>query len=97
MDAVKRLEVITDAREMREVRAVLDRLGVTGYSVIREVTGRGERGEQSGDEISGVFTNSLLLTTCAPEQLSSLVEAIRPILRRSGGVCHVSDVLSVRH
>ena len=97
MEAVKRLEIITDAREMREVRAVIDRLGVAGYSVIRDVTGRGERGEQSGDEISGVFTNSLLLTTCAPEQLSALVEAIRPILHRSGGVCLVSDALSVRH
>lgn len=97
MEAIKRLEIITDAREMREVRVVLDRLGVAGYSVIREVTGCGERGEQSGDEISGVFTNSLLLTTCAPELLSALVEAIRPILRRSGGICLVSDALSVRH
>jgi hypothetical protein len=76
---------------------VLDRLGVAGYSVIRDVTGRGERGEQSGDEISGVFTNSMLLTACASERLSSLAEAIRPILRRSGGVCLVSDALSVRH
>ena len=97
MEAVKRIEIITDASEMREVRAVLDRLGVAGYSVIRDVAGRGERGEQSGDEISGVFTNSMLLTTCSSERLSSLVEAIRPILRRSGGVCLVSDTLSVRH
>lgn len=97
MEAVKRLEIITDAREMREVRAALDQLGVEGYSVIHEVTGRGERGVQSGDEISGVFTNSLLLTTCPPEQLSAIVETIRPILHRSGGVCLVSDALSVRH
>ncbi len=97
MEAVKRIEIITSAREMHEVSAVLDRLGVTGYSVIREVTGRGERGVQSGDEISGVFSNSLLLTTCAHGKLSTLVEAIRPILRRSGGVCLVSDAHSVQH
>ena len=97
MEATKRIEIITDAREMREVRAVLDALGVGGYSIIRDVIGRGERGEQSGDEVTGVFTNSLLLTTCDAERLPQLVEAIRPILRRRGGVCLVTDALSVRH
>ena len=97
MEATKRIEIITDAHEMREVRAVLDALGVGGYSIIRDVTGRGERGEQSGDEVTGVFTNSLLLTTCDAEKLPQLVEAIRPILRRRGGVCLVTDALSVRH
>ena len=97
MEATKRIEIITDAHEMREVRAVLDALGVGGYSIVRDVTGRGERGEQSGDEVTGVFTNSLLLTTCDAEQLPQLVEAIRPILRRRGGVCLVTDALSVRH
>ena len=97
MEATKRIEIITDAREMREVRAVLDALGVGGYSIIRDVIGRGERGEQSGDEVTGVFTNALLLTTCDAERLSQLVEAIRPILRRRGGVCLVTDALSVRH
>ena len=97
MEAVKRIEIITDAREMREVRGVLDALGVSGYSVVREVIGRGERGEQTGDELTGVFTNSLLITTCAAERLAEIVEAIRPILRRRGGVCLVTDALSVRH
>ena len=97
MEATKRIEIITDAHEMREVRAVLESLGVGGYSIIRDVTGRGERGEQSGDEVTGVFTNALLLTTCDAERLPQLVEAIRPILRRRGGVCLVTDALSVRH
>jgi nitrogen regulatory protein PII len=97
MDAIKRLEIITDAHEMREVCAVLDALGVSGYSVLHNVTGRGERGVQSGDELTGVFTNELLITTCEPQRLAELVEAIRPILRKRGGVCLVTDALSVRH
>lgn len=97
METVKRIEIITDAHEMREVCAVLDALGVSGYSLVREVTGRGERGEQTGDELTGVFTNSLIITTCAPERLAEIVEAIRPILKRRGGVCLVTDALSVRH
>ena len=97
MQAVKRIEIITDAREMREVRTILEGLGLTGYSIVREVIGQGDRGTQSGDELTGVFTNSLLLTTCTPEQLSEVVGAIRPILRQRGGVCLISDAHWVIH
>jgi nitrogen regulatory protein PII len=97
MEAVKRIEIITDALQMREVCRILDGLNVSGYSVIRDVTGRGERGVQSGDELTDVFKNSLLVTACSPGRLSEIVEAVRPILRRRGGVCLVSDAQWVIH
>src|SRR5688500_1331676 len=97
MEVVKRIEIIIDAREMREICRMLEKLGIEGYSVVREVTGRGDRGVQSGDELTGACTNSLLLTTCAPERVTEVVEAIRPILRQRGGVCLISDALWVRH
>lgn len=94
---VKRIEIITEAREMREVAAVLDALGVSGYTIIRDVEGKGGRGVQSGDELTDVFKNSYLLTTCAPERVEEVVEAIRPLLKRWGGVCLVSDARWVVH
>ena len=97
MEAVKRIEIITDALEMREVCRVLEALGVSGYSLVRDVTGRGERGVQSGDGLTDVFKNSLLLTACGPERVEEIVAAIRPILKRRGGVCLVSDALWVMH
>ena len=97
MQNVKRLEIITNALELREVCAVLEEHGVQGYTVVQNVTGRGERGIQSGDELSDAFKNSYLLTTCAPEQVPELIEAIRPILRAIGGVCLVSDAQWVIH
>lgn len=97
MQAVKRIEIITDSLEMREVRTVLERLGVSGYTVIPDVIGKGERGLQSGDELTGVFKNSYMLTTCAPDQLDRLVAAIRPILKKRGGVCLISDAQWVMH
>lgn len=97
MQHVKRLEIITEAREMREVTRVLAQQNVSGYTIVHDVTGRGERGEQFGDELTGVFSNSYLLTTCAPEQLDELVEAIRPLLKKRGGVCLVSDAQWLIH
>jgi nitrogen regulatory protein PII len=97
MQNIKRVEIITEALEMREVIRVLNEQGVSGYSVIPTVVGKGERGAQSGDDLTDVFKNSLLITACAPERVEALVEAIRPILKRRGGICLVSDAQWVIH
>jgi nitrogen regulatory protein PII len=97
MQAVKRIEIITDSLETREVCRVLNGLSLSGYSVIRDVTGRGERGVQSGDDLTDVFKNSMVLLACPPERVSEIVEAIRPILKRRGGICLVSDAMWVIH
>ncbi len=97
MQPVKRVEFVVDALEVPNLLRVLEQHGVSGYTIIPEVTGKGERGERRGDEPSGVFKNSYVLTTCDAAQLSDLVEATRPILRRRGGICLVSDALWVKH
>ncbi len=97
MQIVKRIEIITDALEMQTVTAVLEAHGISGYTIIKNVTGKGERGVQSGDDLTDVFKNSYLLTTCLPEQVTEIVEAIRPLLKRRGGVCLISDAQWVVH
>ncbi len=97
MRPIKRVEIITDALEIERVAQLLEQHGVTGYTIIRDVIGKGERGIRRGDELSGVFKNSYLLTTCEPEQLPAIVEAVRLILQQRGGVCLVSDAMWVKH
>jgi nitrogen regulatory protein PII len=97
MQAVKRLEIILDSLHLREVTRVLEARRVTGYTVVHGVTGQGDRGIRSGDELSGAFENSLLVTTCAADELAEIVAAIRPILQAHGGVCLVSDAHWVIH
>ncbi|MFN3705737.1 MAG: P-II family nitrogen regulator [Thermoflexales bacterium] len=97
MQPVKRVEFVVDALEVPNLLSLLEQLGLSGYTVIPEVTGKGERGERRGDEPSGVFKNSYVLTTCDASQLAELVEAARPILRKRGGICLVSDALWVKH
>jgi len=97
MQNVKKIEIVTDAVEMREVCRVLEAHGVTGYTIVPDATGKGERGVQSGDDLSDVFKNSFLFTICEPEKVPELVEAIRPLLKKRGGVCIVSDAQYVIH
>lgn len=97
MMPVKRIEIIVDALELPVVLKMLDAAGVSGYTVIKDATGKGERGERGGGELSGTFINSYVMTACPPEQVSTVVEALRPILKRFGGVCLVSDAQWLIH
>lgn len=97
MQSVKRLEIITGSHVMREVIGVLAANGITSYTLIKDVIGRGERGMQFGDELTDVFANSYLITTCLPAEVDDLVRALRPALEQRGGVCLVSDALWVKH
>lgn len=97
MQPIKRVEIVTDSLEMQEVTDIIDQLGISGYTLIKDVLGKGERGVQSGDELTGVFKNSLLLVACEAEKVPALVEAIRPVLKKRGGICLVSDAQWVVH
>jgi nitrogen regulatory protein PII len=97
MTPVKKIEIVVDALEIDEVLRALDRAGVSGYTVIREVTGRGDRGVRRGDELTGVFKNGYVMTACPEELVEAVVAAVRPILTRFGGIALVSDAQWVKH
>ena len=97
MIPVKRLEIVVDAPHGRRVTDLLDKHGLAGWTLVRGAAGSGERGRQLGDEITGVSSNHLIVTTCPPEKLDALVEDLRPLLARFGGMCLVSDAQWLRH
>lgn len=97
MQTVQRIEIVVDAPHARRVVEALQALGLEGYSLIRGVSGAGERGAQLGDDITGVSNNNYILTTCAPEKLDEVTAALRPLLRRFGGICLVSEARSLTH
>ena len=97
MKPVKKIEIVTDSLELRKILQLLEEAGVSGYTVIREVTGKGERGVRAGDELTDVFKNSYVMTACPEDQVSQVVEVIRPILKRFGGICLVSDAQWIMH
>lgn len=92
---MKKVEIIITSLELEKVLSTLEDVGVSGYTIIREVTGKGERGTASNDLEIGVFSNGYVLSICTEEQASEFVEIIRPLIKKFGGVCLVSDVQSI--
>ena len=97
MKHVKRLEIIIDAPELPTVLALLRAKGVSGYTVISPVTGSGGRVERRNDEPGGGSGNACVLTAVSNEQAVEVIESIRPVLKRRGGICLVTDAQSVIH
>lgn len=97
MQAVKRLEIITGPIEFRRLVDALEAAGITGYAVIRDVLGKGDKKVSSWDSLSSEVENLMIVTTIPTERLQSLVETIRPLLKQFGGACLVSDAMWVIH
>jgi len=94
---VKRIEIITGAHEFRQVIDVLEESGVTGYAVLSQVLGKGDKKVDSWDSLTGEVQNLMIVTTILEEKLRQLVESLRPVLKRFGGSCLVSDAMWVIH
>ncbi len=97
MENVIRIEIVTDGLEMREVIALLGEIGVSGYTLIPRVEGRGGRGWQGGDQLTDAFANSAVMTACDPVTAERIVSRIRPLLKRHGGICLLSEARMVKH
>jgi len=97
MIPVQRLEIIVDAPHSARITEVLQRHGLTGWSIVPNVTGVGERGARLGDELTGVSSNHLILTTCSEAALGPLIEDLRALLVRAGGMCLISEARWLRH
>jgi nitrogen regulatory protein PII len=91
MRAVKRVEIVVDFMELGHVTRMLEKAGISRFTIIREAIGRGDRGQRWGDGLSGEFTNSYILIACGETEAACIADLIRPVLTRFGGLCLISD------
>ncbi len=98
MKPCKRLEIVIEQPLASRLANLLVELGVPGYTLISNAAGRGDRGVRRADEPTGTSTNCMFVIACDdPDLVQTIVEAVRPVLSRSGGICLVSDAQWVRH
>ena len=97
MEAIKRVEIVADSVELPELIRLVEEAGASGYTVIRDVLGKGERGLRANDTVTEVFKNIYLLVACPPDVASRIIERARPVLKQYGGICLVSDAQYILH
>lgn len=97
MELVKKVEIITNSLELPQVLKILEKAGVSGYTIIENVTGTGDRGRVINDLATQALTNGYVMSICTEKQEHQLVAAIEPVLKKFGGVCIVSDAQWIVH
>ncbi len=97
MKVVKRLDIIVNHRLHEQVLEALRSAGVTDFSMVTGVSGRGDRGLALADDLSEAGGNTMIITTVAPEDLDALLPTLRQLLSTYGGACLVSDAGLLMH
>ena len=92
MKNMKKIEIIIESIYLNRLIELFDRKEITGYTIRRDVEGKGITGIKSADEITDVFSNNYVFTVCDEDKLMNIVEDIRRFIKKYGGRCIVSDV-----
>ena len=95
MESVKRVEIIAHSVELGRILDGLDKAGVPGYSVIRDVARKSTRDHVSRGSSMTALDNIYVLAFCSPAQVSAVAENIRPVLNKFGGSCFISDAVEL--
>ena len=94
---IKKIEIITDFSYLKILTRLLDDHNVSGYTILKDVMGKGKRGNKDGHGISGGFKNCYVMLCLEEEEARKVTELIRQLIVRSGGVAIVSDAHWVIH
>ncbi len=98
MKPCTRIEIVIEENLTRRLAAVLEAEGAPGYTLIPRASGQGDRGARRADDPTGTLTNVVFIIACDdPDTVTRIVEGVRPLLERSGGICLVSEANWVRH
>ena len=97
MKDLKRVEIVTGTLEAPKVVSILEEHNVSGYTMIKNVLGSGEKGIQDGEGFHNAFQNTYIIVACSMAEFDTLKEPLRKLLSKAGGICLVSDAKWLMH
>ena len=97
MQTIKRIEIVVDAVQLDRMIGLIEKAGASGYTIIKDVAGQGHRGTRGADQPTDVLRNVMIIVAADVETTQKIADALRPLLKRFGGVCLVSDAQWLIH
>ena len=84
--------------QLKKLLGVLDGADTGGYTVLFGAAGSGDRGPRRADDVTETDENCVVVVAAQDTAAADrIVEAVRPLLTRFGGMCLVSDAHWVVH
>jgi PII-like signaling protein len=93
----KRIDIMVEGPILSRVLALLDKQGVTGYSVLPVLAGRGKDGVWHRDGAIG-RAGAMMLVFCILDEsrVDQVLEPLFQLIQRQIGIVTVSDVQVIR-
>jgi nitrogen regulatory protein PII len=88
----KKVEIIIESLKVNQIVYELEEIGVPGFTIVGNISGKGQNGVLDHNCKAKVFENTYLFTVCTDEQAEKVLDYIASVLEYFSGSCFVSDV-----
>ena len=92
MKNMTKVELIIESVYENRLLKLFEKHNIGGYTIINDIEGSGGHGLKTGDDVTGVFSNTYIFTVCEAEVYDNMDKDIRAFLKSYGGKCILSDV-----
>ena len=93
LSPVKKLEIIIEGAHQGFATDLLDRAGVTGYTIIENLSGKGRHGFHEGHLMFNEDAVLIMIIAAVPEELvEPILEGFSPFFNKHTGVVFISDI-----
>lgn len=97
LHALKKIEIIVKGEKEAFVQDLLERSGVSGYTIHRDIAGKGESGFHEGHLLFNDKASLVMFFAVSDQsKIQHIVEGLTPLFEKSSGVMFVSDTKVVR-
>ena len=95
--AVKKLEIILSGEHQAFATDLLDNAGVTGYTIINNLSGKGRHGFHEGHLMFNEEDVLIMIIAVVTEELvEPILEGLEPFYSEHSGVVFVTDIQVTR-
>ena len=91
----KRIEILADTALLKRVTAAIDKAGITGWTVVPVLSGKGREGHWREERVMGT-DKVFVLTMAAEDRAMALAEDLAPVLTKYGFILNMWDVQVIR-
>ncbi len=97
MEKMHKIEIVLGSLHTESLLETLNKSGISGYTIIPHVKGKGDRGEYDGLGLNDAFSNNYIICVVDYAMLQKVQEPIRNYLSKYGGACIISECLWLKH
>ena len=97
MNPLKKLDIILEGEHQEFATDLLDRAGVTGYTIVNNLSGKGRHGFHEGHLMFNEEAVLIMIIVAVPAELvEPILEGFAPFFSKHMGVVFISDIQVTR-